>query len=71
MILLPDPVRFQTRDDPNLVLALEYIRQELFTHIRGEGLAYGANIRISTYDGTLTFNLYRASNVMGAYKVFR
>ncbi len=73
VVLLPAKERrqFSTDLDADLDLALEYFKQELFTYVRGEGLAYGARIWVSGDESSITFNLYRASNVPGAYKVFR
>uniref|UniRef100_A0A182Q9C8 Peptidase M16C associated domain-containing protein n=1 Tax=Anopheles farauti TaxID=69004 RepID=A0A182Q9C8_9DIPT len=61
-------------NDPDLVpllLFLQYLTQlegPLWKQIRGQGFAYGYNIVPRPNEGLLYFTLYRASNVVAAYK---
>uniref|UniRef100_A0A1S4GM16 Uncharacterized protein n=1 Tax=Anopheles gambiae TaxID=7165 RepID=A0A1S4GM16_ANOGA len=61
-------------NDPDLVpllLFLQYLTQlegPLWRQIRGQGFAYGYNIVPRPNEGMLYFTLYRASNVVAAYK---
>uniref|UniRef100_A0A182P602 Peptidase M16C associated domain-containing protein n=1 Tax=Anopheles epiroticus TaxID=199890 RepID=A0A182P602_9DIPT len=61
-------------NDPDLVpllLFLQYLTQlegPLWKQIRGQGFAYGYNIVPRPNEGMLYFTLYRASNVVAAYK---
>ena len=47
------------------------MRQQLFSTVRGKGMAYGAGVSLSESMGAIYFSLYRASNVVGAYAEFR
>uniref|UniRef100_A0A182NNB5 Uncharacterized protein n=1 Tax=Anopheles dirus TaxID=7168 RepID=A0A182NNB5_9DIPT len=61
-------------NDPDLVpllLFLQYLTQlegPLWRQIRGQGFAYGYNIVPRPNEGLLYLTLYRASNVVAAYK---
>ena len=66
-----DNPSYQNPALPALELALEYISKQLFTHVRGEGLAYGANIYVSVNKGVISFSAYRSSNLNKAYDTFR
>ncbi|XP_058054864.1 uncharacterized protein C05D11.1-like [Anopheles bellator] len=61
-------------NDPDLVallLFLQYLTQlegPLWRQIRGQGFAYGYNILPRPNDGLLYFSLYRASNIVAAFK---
>lgn len=58
-------------DLPALMLTLQYLGQTegpLFKEIRGQGLAYGFNISSSPNEGLLILHLFRASNVIAAFK---
>lgn len=65
---------FTDPDLPTLMLFLQYLLQlegPLWRQIRGAGLAYGYSIIPRPNEGLLYLSLYRATNVVGAYKETR
>lgn len=62
---------FLSPDLPALMLYLQYLTQlegPLWRQIRGQGLAYGYTIAPKPNEGLLLLSLYRASNVVAAFK---
>ncbi|XP_055630740.1 uncharacterized protein C05D11.1-like [Toxorhynchites rutilus septentrionalis] len=62
---------FNDEDLAPLLLFLQYLTQlegPLWRQIRGQGFSYGYNIVPRPNEGLLYFTLYRASNVVAAYK---
>lgn len=62
---------FNDKDLAPLLLFLQYLTQlegPLWRQIRGQGFSYGYNIVPRPNEGLLYFTLYRASNVVAAYK---
>ncbi|XP_053684394.1 uncharacterized protein C05D11.1-like [Sabethes cyaneus] len=62
---------FNDADLAPLLLFLQYLTQlegALWRQIRGQGFSYGYNIVPRPNEGLLYFTLYRASNVVAAYK---
>lgn len=62
---------FNDPDLPALMLFLQYLTQlegPLWRQIRGQGFAYGYSIAPKPHEGLLYLSLYRASNVVAAYK---
>lgn len=62
---------FLSPDLPALMLYLQYLTQlegPLWKQIRGQGLAYGYTIAPKPNEGMLLLSLYRASNVVAAFK---
>ncbi|XP_071452193.1 uncharacterized protein C05D11.1-like [Hetaerina americana] len=62
---------FYHQDLPALLLFIQYLTQlegPMWRQIRGLGLAYGYNIHPCMTEGLLYFTLYRATNVVGAYR---
>lgn len=62
---------FLSPDLPALMLYLQYLTQlegPLWKQIRGQGLAYGYTIAPKPNEGLLLLSLYRASNVIAAFK---
>jgi len=62
---------FEDNDLPTMMLFLQYLLQlegPLWRQIRGGGLAYGYSIVPRPNEGLLYLSLYRATNVVGAYK---
>ncbi|XP_055534540.1 uncharacterized protein C05D11.1-like [Wyeomyia smithii] len=62
---------FNDKDFAPLLLFLQYLTQlegSLWRQIRGQGFSYGYNIVPRPNEGLLYFTLYRASNVVAAYK---
>uniref|UniRef100_A0A182JL08 Uncharacterized protein n=1 Tax=Anopheles atroparvus TaxID=41427 RepID=A0A182JL08_ANOAO len=64
-------IDFNDPDYVPLLLFLQYLTQlegPLWRQIRGQGFAYGYNIVPRPNEGLLYFTLYRASNVVAAFK---
>ncbi len=61
----------QHRDSAALEIAVKYISDRLFKLIRGEGLAYGAYLSGSVTSERSKMTLYRATNLLKAYDIFR
>ncbi|XP_055593217.1 uncharacterized protein C05D11.1-like [Uranotaenia lowii] len=62
---------FNDEDLAPLMLFLQYLTQlegPLWRQIRGQGFSYGYNIVPRPNEGLLYFTLYRATNVVAAYK---
>lgn len=62
---------FTDTDLPALMLFLQYITQlegPLWRQIRGHGFAYGYNMIPKPNEGLLFFTLYRATNVVAAFR---
>lgn len=62
---------FNDPDLPALMLFLQYLTQlegPLWRQIRGQGFAYGYNLMPRPNEGLLYFTLYRATNVVAAYR---
>lgn len=62
---------FNDPDLPALMLFLQYLTQlegPLWRQIRGQGFAYGYSIAPKPHEGLLYLSLYRASNLVAAYK---
>lgn len=62
---------FNDEDLAPLLLFLQYLTQlegPLWRQIRGQGFSYGYNIVPRPNEGLLYFTLYRATNVVAAYK---
>lgn len=62
---------FMHPDLPALMLYLQYLTQlegPLWRQIRGQGFAYGYNIIPRPNEGLLCLTLYRATNVVAAFK---
>lgn len=62
---------FLSPDLPALMVYLQYLTQlegPLWKQIRGQGLAYGYTIAPKPNEGLLLLSLYRASNVVAAFK---
>lgn len=67
----PSISSFTDPDLPALMLFLQYLTQlegPLWRQIRGQGFAYGYNLMPRPNEGLLYFTLYRATNVVAAYK---
>lgn len=67
----PSITDFMDPDLPALMLFLQYLTQlegPLWRQIRGQGFAYGYNIVPRPHEGLLCISLYRASNVVAAFK---
>ncbi|KAL1123834.1 hypothetical protein AAG570_001605 [Ranatra chinensis] len=62
---------FQDPDLAPLLVFFQYLTQlegPLWKQLRGQGLAYSYNILPRPHEGLLYFTLYRAGDVVGAYK---
>lgn len=62
---------FADPDLPALMLFLQYLTQlegPLWRQIRGQGFAYGYNMMPKPNEGLLYFTLYRATNVVAAFR---
>lgn len=62
---------FSDPDLPALMLFLQYLTQlegPLWRQIRGPGFAYGYNLMPRPNEGLLYFTLYRATNVVAAFR---
>lgn len=62
---------FSDPDLPVLMLFLQYLTQlegPLWRQIRGPGFAYGYNLTPRPNEGLLYFTLYRATNVVAAFR---
>lgn len=62
---------FNDEDLAPLLLFLQYLTQlegPLWRQIRGQGFSYGYNIVHRPNEGLLYFTLYRATNLVAAYK---
>lgn len=67
----PSISSFSDPDLPALMLFLQYLTQlegPLWRQIRGQGFAYGYNLMPRPNEGLLYFTLYRATNVVEAYR---
>lgn len=62
---------FSDPDLPALMLFMQYLTQlegPLWRQIRGQGFAYSYSLAPRAHEGLLYFTLYRATNVVAAYR---
>lgn len=65
---------FSHEDLPSVMLFLQYLTQlegSMWKNIRGKGFAYGYSLVPKAHEGLLTMQLYKATNVVGAYRETR
>eukprot|EP00123_Amoebidium_parasiticum_P018040 comp24077_c0_seq2/m.43341 comp24077_c0_seq2/g.43341 ORF comp24077_c0_seq2/g.43341 comp24077_c0_seq2/m.43341 type:complete len:433 (-) comp24077_c0_seq2:504-1802(-) len=65
------PKTYDSEDLAPLEVLVEYLTAAegiFWTAIRGNGLAYGAGLHVNVESGLLTFDLYKSSNLVGAYE---
>lgn len=71
---VPCPIELNDISYVPLQLFMQYLTQlegPFWRQIRGQGLAYGYNMTVKLHSHMLVFTLYRATNVVAAFKQFK
>lgn len=71
---VPCPIELNDDAYVPLQLFIQYLTQlegSFWRQIRGQGLAYGYNMTVKLHSQMLIFTLYRATNVIAAFKQFK
>lgn len=71
---VPCPIELNDDAYVPLQLFMQYLTQlegPFWRQIRGQGLAYGYNMTVKLHSQLLLFTLYRATNVIAAFKQFK